>query len=230
MARPYFLFRSVVAGLVLAAALCPLQVAPGAERPERQYTRDPIRTYRPRTPAEFFNQDAVRFERVRIEMSGLIYADDHSLSLYGAVLIPRNKICNPPDGVRWACGQRAFMALRNLLERKSIACTFKHVAGPLKAACSVGDDDVAQVLLTQGWAGSEPRIPNAAAQTRIVSGGAFWPSQGELSRHLKYIARARIPEFESHHLSQAVWSDRRHSEWRVVEVHPWAANEFEDAD
>ena len=138
MARPYFLFRSVVAGLVLAAALCPLQVAPGAERPERQYTRDPIRTYRPRTPAEFFNQDAVRFERVRIDMSGLIYADDHSLSLYGAVLIPRNKICNPPDGVRWACGQRAFMALRNLLEGKSIACTFKHVAGPLKAACSVG--------------------------------------------------------------------------------------------
>ena len=52
--------------------------------------------------------------------------------------------------------------------------------------------------------GSEPRIPNAAAQTRIVSGGAFWPSQGELSRHLKYIARARIPEFESHHLSLAV--------------------------
>jgi endonuclease YncB( thermonuclease family) len=152
MARPYFLLRSLVAGLVLAAALCPLQVAPGAERPERQYTRDPIRTYRPRTPAEFFKQDAVRFERVRIDMNGLIYADGHSLSLYGAVLIPRNKICNPPDGVRWACGQRAFIALRNLLEGKSIACTFKHIAGPPKAACSVGDDDVAQVLLTQGWA------------------------------------------------------------------------------
>jgi len=53
-------------------------------------------TSRPRTPAEFFKQDAVRFERVRIDMSGLIYADGHSLSLYGAVLIPRNKICNPP--------------------------------------------------------------------------------------------------------------------------------------
>jgi endonuclease YncB( thermonuclease family) len=152
MARPYFLFRSVVAGLVLAAALCPLQVAPGAERPERQYTRDPIRTSRPRTPAEFFKQDAVRFERVRIDMNGLIYADGHSLSLYGAVLIRRNKICNPPDGVRWACGQRAFMALRNLLDGKSIACTFRHIAGPLKAACSVGDNDVAQVLLTEGWA------------------------------------------------------------------------------
>ena len=158
MARPYFLFRSVAVGLVLAAALCPLQVAPGAERAERQYTRDPNRTYRPRTPNEFFNQDAVRFERVRIDMSGLIYGDGQSLILYGVALIPRNKICNPTDGVRWACGQRAFVALRNLLEGKSIACTFKHIAGPPKAACSVGDDDVAQVLLTQGWAELAERV------------------------------------------------------------------------
>jgi endonuclease YncB( thermonuclease family) len=127
MARPYFLFQSVAVGLVLAAALCPLQVAPGAERAERQYTRDPNRTYRPRTPN-------------------------------GVALIPRNKICNPTDGVRWACGQRAFVALRNLLEGKSIACTFKHIAGPPMAACSVGDDDVAQVLLTQGWAELAERV------------------------------------------------------------------------
>jgi endonuclease YncB( thermonuclease family) len=137
MARPYFLYRGLAVGLVLAAALCPLQIAPGAERPERQYTRDPIRTYRPRTPTEFFNQDAVRFARVRIDTSGVIYADGHSLSLYGVALIPRNKICNPPDGVRWACGQRAFVALRNLLEGKSIACTFKHIAGPPKG-CLLG--------------------------------------------------------------------------------------------
>jgi hypothetical protein len=50
----------------------------------------------------------------------------------------------------------------------------------------------------------ELRIPNAAAQTRIVSGGEFWPSRRELSRYLKYLALARIPEFESSHPSQAV--------------------------
>jgi hypothetical protein len=43
----------------------------------------------------------------------------------------------------------------------------------------------------------ELRIPNAAAQTRMVSGGEFWPSQRELSQHLNYMARARIFEFES---------------------------------
>src|SRR6266540_5591651 len=36
----------------------------------------------------------------------------------------------------------------------------------------------------------ELRTPNAAAQTRTVSGGAFWPSRGESSRHFKYMARA----------------------------------------
>jgi hypothetical protein len=62
----------------------------------------------------------------------------------------------------------------------------------------------ARRCLLQSWYGVRAAYPNAAAQTRIVSGGAFWPSQGELSRHLKYIARPRIPEFESHHPSQPV--------------------------
>src|SRR5258708_35704740 len=40
----------------------------------------------------------------------------------------------------------------------------------------------------------ELRIPTAAAQTRVVSGGEVWPIQRELSRHLKYMTRARISE------------------------------------
>ena len=52
----------------------------------------------------------------------------------------------------------------------------------------------------------ELRIPSAAAQTRTVSAGKFWPSQWELSQYLKYMARTRIPEFESSHPSQAVVS------------------------
>ena len=44
-----------------------------------------------------------------------------------------------------------------------------------------------------------------AAQMRIVSAGAFWPSRRGLSRFLKYIVRERIPEFESDMPSQPVW-------------------------
>jgi hypothetical protein len=47
----------------------------------------------------------------------------------------------------------------------------------------------------------------------MVSAGEFWPSQLELSRDLKYMARARIPEFESDMPSHAVRLRRIH---RVV--------------
>lgn len=152
VASPSILFRSVVVVSVLTVALCAVLVAPGAERPERPSARDPIRTYRPRTPAEFFKQEIVRFERVRVDMNGLIYADGRSLDLFGAMLIPRNRICTSPEGARWACGQRAFMALRNLLEGKPIACRFVPMADTPKAACLVGDNNIAQVLLAEGWA------------------------------------------------------------------------------
>jgi hypothetical protein len=50
--------------------------------------------------------------------------------------------------------------------------------------------------------------PHRAAQTRLVSGGPIWPSRGELSPHLKYMADARILEFESSQPSQPVRSPR----------------------
>jgi hypothetical protein len=70
--------------------------------------------------------------------------------------------------------------------------------------------------------------------TQLVREGSPPPGlrrpQAKLSYESNQVARGRIRRFESSMPSQAVWSDRRHSEWRVVEVHPWAANEFKDAD
>ena len=107
-------------------------------------------THRPRIADDFFKQDAVRFERAHIDMSGSILADGHNLNLYGVVLVRRDKICTTAEGGRWACGQRAFIALRSLLEGRSITCRFKHVTVPPKAVCWVGDSDVTHFLLSQG--------------------------------------------------------------------------------
>jgi endonuclease YncB( thermonuclease family) len=111
-----------------------------------------IRTQRLRIPADFLKQEAVRFERARIDPSGSIVADGHSLSLYGVVLLRRNRICNSEEGARWTCGLRAFLALRELLEGKSITCRFMHVTMPPKTICWVGDIDITLFLLSQGWA------------------------------------------------------------------------------
>ena len=110
-----------------------------------------IRTKRLRLPADLFERDAVFFKRVRVEAVGTIRADGHNLDLYGLELVRRNRIC-APEGVRWACGQRAFIAMRGLLERQSISCSFIAAAGSPKAVCWVGDTDVTEWLLRQGWA------------------------------------------------------------------------------
>jgi endonuclease YncB( thermonuclease family) len=75
-----------------------------------------------------------------------------------------------------ACGQRAFMALRNLLEGKPIACRFNHIVDPRKAACSVGDNDIAQFLLAEGGA------ELAEGVTEEIYGAYICPEQK--SRHL----------------------------------------------
>ena len=172
-------YRSAIASIVLAAALCAGPAGPfasqGGERPPVPDVTRPkiIRTHRLRIPTDFFKQDAVRFERARIETSGSIFADGHNLSLYGAVPIRRDRNCTSAEGARWACGQRAFMALRSLLHGKSIACSFKHVTAPPKAVCLIGDSDVAQFLLSQGWA----ELADGVTEATYVEAVAFAQSK-----------------------------------------------------
>jgi len=116
-----------LASITLAAALCAGSIpcaSQDGERPSVRNVSPPkvIRTHRPRIAADFFKQDAVRFERARIDMSGSILADGHNLNLYGVVLVRRDKICTAPEG------------------------------HPPKAICWVEDSDVTHLLLSQGWA------------------------------------------------------------------------------
>jgi endonuclease YncB( thermonuclease family) len=142
--------------LALAAALGTVPAAPAAAQEQGRPAADTpsrkvIRTKRLRLPTDLFERDAVFFKRARVEAGGTIRADGHSLDLYGMEPVRRNRIC-APEGVRWACGQRAFIAMRGLLEGQSISCSFIAATGPPKAVCWVGDTDVTQWLLSQGWA------------------------------------------------------------------------------
>jgi hypothetical protein len=84
-------YRVRLASIMLAATLCAESIpcaSQDGERPSVRNVSPPkvIRTHRPRIGDDFFKQDAVRFERARIDMSGSILADGHNLKLYGAVL------------------------------------------------------------------------------------------------------------------------------------------------
>src|SRR5262245_56845686 len=156
MRRAWAMTKGGLAALALGAALGTVPAAPAVAQEEGRPaanapSRKVIRTKRLRVPADLFERDAVVFKRVRVEAGGTIRADGHNLDLYGLELIRRNRIC-APEGARWACGQRAFIAMRGLLEGQSISCSFMAAAGSPKAVCWVGDTDVTEWLLSQGWA------------------------------------------------------------------------------
>ena len=103
--------------------------------------------------AELFSQEGeVHFQKAYVHQDGSILADGYSLDLYGAMLIRRNRICASADGARWACGQRAYMSLRALLAGRPITCSFKQISVSPKAVCSMDGQDMAQLLLRDGWA------------------------------------------------------------------------------
>jgi endonuclease YncB( thermonuclease family) len=156
MRRAWAITKGNLAVLALVAVLGATPAAPTAAQEEGRPAADApsrkvIRTKRLRLPTVLFERDAVFFKRARVEAGGSIRADGHTLDLYGLELARRNRIC-APEGARWACGQRAFIAMRGLLEGQSISCSFIAAAGSPKAVCWVGDTDVAEWLLSQGWA------------------------------------------------------------------------------
>jgi endonuclease YncB( thermonuclease family) len=156
MRRAWAITKGGLAALALVAALGTVPAAPAVAQEEGRPaanapSRKVIRTKRLRVPDALFEGDAVFFKQVRVEASGTIRADGHNIDVYGMELVRRNRIC-AAEGARWACGQRAFIAIRGLLEGQSISCSFIAAAGSPKAVCSVGDTDVTEWLLSQGWA------------------------------------------------------------------------------
>src|SRR5262245_10415241 len=110
-------YRLRLASITLVAALCAESIpcaSQDEERPSGRNVSPPkvIRTHRPRLADDFFKQEAVRFKRARIDMSGSILADGHNLNLYGAVLVRRDKICKttPARAIDTAVEARAFAA------------------------------------------------------------------------------------------------------------------------
>jgi len=156
MRRAWAIAKGNLAALALVGALGSAPAATVAAQEEKAPatgapSRKVIQTKRLRVPADLFERDAVFFKRAQVEAGGTIRADGHNLDLYGMELVRRNRIC-APEGARWACGQRAFIVMRGLLEGKSIICSFLASTGSPKAVCRVGDTDVTQWLLSQGWA------------------------------------------------------------------------------
>jgi endonuclease YncB( thermonuclease family) len=157
------LIAILLAGTLSAALTTCFAEAEDSRPPARNApTPNAVRTKRLHVPGDFFEQGRVRFEHAQIDASGVIRVDGHNLELYGVVLVRRTRICTTSEGARWTCGQRAFIALQRLLEGQPVICNFKHATVPPKAVCLIQDKDIAQFLLSEGWAELADGVTDAA--------------------------------------------------------------------
>jgi endonuclease YncB( thermonuclease family) len=118
---------------------------------------------------------------VRLQSDGSLQVAGQRWLLAGIVPLSSETLCITAAGERWACGVRAFIAMRELLDRRELRCSQIAVreSAPV-VRCSRGGDDVSEMLLRDGWAvrddtpASEP-YDRAFSQSR-KAGRGIWQS------------------------------------------------------
>lgn len=128
---------------------------------------------------------AYRAHKVAIGDDSSLMLNNEPARLYGFDVIPRSKTCAYTNGDRWACGQRAYVALINAMGATTIDCRETHrqaltsADGRRSFICHLGTD-LAELMLSQGWGTVQegvidPRYLAAAETARIRRAGMWRP-------------------------------------------------------
>ncbi|MDR3496278.1 MAG: thermonuclease family protein [Ancalomicrobiaceae bacterium] len=160
--------RAILA-LFLVGALPPLAAAPAsaANSPPQPpiWTDVPTRIEHQNDHRERIETDTGADERmiliadrpIRIRPDGSFSADGLQVRIYGIELPPRDRVCELPSGGRWACGVRANAFFISRLAGRPLTCRRRSAAGAdvMLADCSVGDKDLARLMVGEGWAAAD---------------------------------------------------------------------------
>jgi endonuclease YncB( thermonuclease family) len=99
----------------------------------------------------------------QVSEDGGVTANNIAVQFIGVTKIPSDTLCETADGGRWACGLRAYVALRALVHGKEIKCETLGNA----ARCFRERVNISSWLLGEGWA-----IYDEAAQDEALSRAA----------------------------------------------------------
>lgn len=127
---------------------------------------------------------AYRAYKATIEDDNSLKLNNRPARLYGFQVIPRSKICTYANGERWACGQRAYVAMLNAMGSTTIDCREKDKGAPIDVdtprnfICHLPGTDLAELMLRQGWGTVQdglvdPRYVEAAAIARARQAGMW---------------------------------------------------------
>jgi endonuclease YncB( thermonuclease family) len=87
--------------------------------------------------------------RAGVRPDGAIIGADGPFRLHGIAMPSRMKVCTTTTGRRWACGQRAYIALHNRIAGRPLACEIRDAARRA-IRCRAGGDDLSVWLVRQG--------------------------------------------------------------------------------
>jgi endonuclease YncB( thermonuclease family) len=111
--------------------------------------------------------------------AGVIEANGYSVAISGIDIVGQDETCTD-GGTSWTCGTRARTAFRAFLRGRTVVCTVPPEGGRdlIAAECRVGNQDVGQWLIENGWARPAESGPyvEAGEKARAARKGIFGPA------------------------------------------------------
>nr|WP_246676324.1 thermonuclease family protein [Mesorhizobium sp. B1-1-5] len=111
--------------------------------------------------------------------AGLIESKGYAVAVSGVDVVKADETCSD-TGKSWACGTRARTAFRAFLRGRAVACTVPPDGGRdiITAECHIGNQDIGQWLVENGWARAAQGGPyiEAGNKARAAKKGIFGPA------------------------------------------------------
>lgn len=131
------------------------QASPVAPSPPPAPTPPPV-------PVDNTAKPLLLYQPVAIA-AGTIEASGYKIAIDGIEALPIDETCSSGDGVTWPCGMAARTAFRNWLRSRAIECSVPGQPSDdlIATQCKLGNADLAQWLVKNGWARAKEGTPMA---------------------------------------------------------------------
>ncbi|PSH64117.1 MULTISPECIES: thermonuclease family protein [Phyllobacterium] len=95
--------------------------------------------------------------------AGTIEASGYRIALDGIEALPPEETCNSDGGTTWPCGMAARTAFRNWLRSRAVECAVPPQPSDdlIATQCRLGNEDLAEWLVQNGWARARDGSPMA---------------------------------------------------------------------
>ena len=155
--RRYFLFVPALVAITACLHLAQAQT-PDGERKIRNVTPENIPVIilppRKKDDSKAVNEALIPGDGIvaKVSEDGVVL-DGKTIKFTGTTVLPPDVLCESDTGGRWACGLRAYVALRNFVHGKEIKCeSLQATTDATISRCFRDRANVSEWMIGEGWA------------------------------------------------------------------------------